>query len=99
MYLLTCKQCQKQYTWETTDDFRSRSNNGKFDRKESKMQEHLYRHLGTPGHMGFVSDVSVALIDKMDRSDPKKREDYWMKTLKSVVPYGLYIEDNVYLYS
>ena len=38
IYLLTCKQCQKQYTGETTDDFRYRwnnykSNSRKFDRK------------------------------------------------------------------
>ena len=46
IYLLTCKQCQKQYTGETTDDFRYRwnnykSNSRKFDRKEYCMQEHL----------------------------------------------------------
>ena len=56
--------------------------------------------------MGFLNDVSVTLIDKIDGSDPKKRKDYWMKTLKTMVPYGLYIEDsaipivalNVFLY-
>ena len=46
--------------------------------------------------MGFLNDVSVTLIDKIDGSDPKKRKDYWMKTLKSwylmayilrIVPY------------
>ena len=56
--------------------------------------------------MGFLNDVSVTLIDKIDGSDPKKRRDYWMKTLKTMVPYGLYTEDstipivaiNVFLY-
>ena len=100
IYLLTCKQCQKQYTGETTDDFRYRrdnykSNSRKFDRKESCMQEHLYRHFSSPGHRGFLNDVSVTLIDKTDGSDPKKREDYWMKTLKTMAPYGLNIEDSV----
>ena len=38
------------------------------------MQEHLYRHFSSPGHRGFLNDVSVTLIDKMDGSDPKKRE-------------------------
>ena len=38
VYLLTCKQCQKQYTGETTDNFRYRwnnykSNSRKFDRR------------------------------------------------------------------
>ena len=100
IYLLTCKQCQKQYTGETTDDFRYRwnnykSNSRKFDRKEPCMQEHLYRHFSSPGHRGFLNDVSVTLIDKTDGSDPKKREDYWMKTLKTMAPYGLNIEDSV----
>ena len=100
IYLLTCKQCQKQYTGETTDDFRYRrdnykSNSRKFDRKESCMQEHLYRHFSSPGHRGFLNDVSVTLIDKTDGSDPKKREDYWMKTLKTMAPYGLNIVDSV----
>ena len=44
IYLLTCKQCQKQYTGETTGDVRYRwnnykSNSRKFDRKKSCMQE------------------------------------------------------------
>ena len=59
------------------------------------MQEHLYRHSSSPGHEGFLNDVSVTLIDKTDRSDPKKREDYWMKTLKTMAPYGFNIEDSV----
>ena len=100
IYLLTCKQCQNQYTGETTDDFRYRwnnykSNSRKFDRKEPCMQEHLYRHFSSPGHRGFLNDVSVTLIEKTDRSNPKKREDYWMKTLKTIAPYGLNVEDSV----
>ena len=50
------------------------------------MQEHLYRHFSSPGHTGFLNDVSVTLIDKTDGSDPKKREHYWMKTLKTMAP-------------
>ena len=47
IYLLTCKQCQKQYTRKTTDNSRSRWNNGKFDWKESCMQEHIYIHFNS----------------------------------------------------
>ena len=32
---------------------------------------------------------------KMDGSEPKKQEDYWMKTLNTMAPYGLNIEDSV----
>ena len=44
---------------------------------------------------GFLNDVSVTLIDKTDGSDPKKWEDYLMKTLKIMAPYGVNIEDSV----
>ena len=58
------------------------------------MQEHLYRHFNSPGHRGFLNDVLVTLIVKTDGSDPKKRKDYWMKTLKTMAPpYGLNIEE------
>ena len=89
IYLLTCKQCQKQYTEEEQyTDFRHRRNNykpnsRKFDRKELCLWEHLYRDFNSPGHTEFLNDVSVTLIDKTDRWGPKKREDYWMKTLES----------------
>ena len=106
IYLLTCKQCQKQYTGETMDDFRYRwnnykSNSRKFDRKESCMQEHVYRH-SSPGHRVFLNDVPVpsflndiTLIDKTDGSDPKKRKDYWMKTLKIMAPDCINTEHSV----
>ena len=42
-----------------------------FDRKDSCMQEHFLRHFSSPGHMRFLNDVSVTLIDKTDGSDPK----------------------------
>ena len=58
------------------------------------MQEHFYRHSSSPGHGGFLNDVSVTLIDKTDGSDPKKREDCWTKTLKNMATYGLIIEDS-----
>ena len=100
IYLLTCKQCQKKYTWETRDDFSYRWNNykpnyRKFDRKESCMQEHLYTHFRSPGHRGFP-DVSVTLIGKTDGWDPKKREDYSMKTLQTMAPYTLNIQESFY---
>ena len=102
IYLVTCKQCNKQYTGETTDLFRNRWNNykdnaRKFDRKESCMQEHLYKHFQTEGHKGFLNEASVTFIDKTDGKDPKKRERYWIKTLKTIEPYGLKIAYSVYL--
>ena len=47
------------------------------------------------GHKQFLNDVSVTLIDKMDGSDLKKREEHWMKTLKTMATYALSIQDSV----
>ena len=48
------------------------------------------------GHDGFLNDVSIIFIDKTDPSDPLRREDYWRQTHKTMVPYGLNIEDSVW---
>ena len=98
--LLTCKQCSKQYVVQTTDDFRFRcnnykDNNRKYQRSETCIQEHLFRHFSSPRHNGFLNDVSITFIDKTDPSDPLKREDFWRKTLKTMASFGLNIEDSV----
>ena len=100
VYLATCEICNKQYTGQTTDSFRSRWNNyksksRKFDRNEKCMQEYLYSHFESEGHNGFLEDVSITLIDKTDGSNPTKREFFWMHTLKTLAPYGLNVENGI----
>ena len=97
---MICNKCKKQQTGETTDQFRSRWNNYKFKsrsfhRGEQCIQEHLYKHFETERHSGFREDVSVMLIDKIDGSNPTKRETYWIRTLKTIAPYGLNVENGV----
>ena len=55
MQLNTCNKCKKQYTGQTTDNFRGRWNNYKsksksFERGEKCMQEHLYKPFESEGH-------------------------------------------------
>ena len=52
------------------------------------MKRHLYEHFTLPGHSGFLHDVSVTLIDKIDPSCPTKLKDYWIDTLKTKAPIG-----------
>ena len=60
------------------------------------MLEHLYKHFQMEGHKGFLNDeVPVKFIDKTDGKDPKKSKRYWMRTLKTMEPYGLNIADSV----
>ena len=100
IYLWSCKCCGKQYGGETNDSFRYKQNNykdndRKHSRKESCMQEHLFKHFNRMGHNGFFNNVSITLSDKTDGKNPKKREDYWRRTLKTYLPFGINVEDSV----
>ena len=53
------------------------------------MQQRLYEHFYSKGHNGFLENVSIYLIDKTDGFQPKKRENCWMRTLKTLAPLWL----------
>ena len=72
-----------------------KSNDRKFQRLETCMQEQLLSQFSMAGHNGFLNDVSITFIDKTDPSDLLRRGDYWRQTLKTMVPYGLNTEDRV----
>ena len=100
IYLLTCKICYKHYVGQTVDIFCSRwnyykSNDRKYLVGEPSMQEHIFEHFNSEGHTGFLENVSVTFIDKTDLQIPEKRENYWIHTLKTMVPWGLNILDSV----
>ena len=64
-------------------------------RNEVCTQEHSFEHFKSEGHIAFLGNVSITLIDKTDGKDPKTRESYWIRTLKTYAPFGLNIEDTV----
>ena len=59
------------------------------------MQEHIYKHFESEGHTEFLDDVSITFIVKTYGSNPTKRENYWMRTLKTFASYGLNVEDSI----
>ena len=59
------------------------------------MQDYLLRHSSGPGHNEFLNDVWITFIDRTDPSDPFKREGYGRRTLKTMAPFGLNIEDSI----
>ena len=59
------------------------------------MKEHLFRHFSSLNHNEFLNDVLITFINKTHPSDPLKREDRWRRTLKTMAPFGLNIEDSV----
>ena len=90
---MTCKVCKKQYTGKTVDRFRLRWNNykesdRKFFRDEEIKQKSLHEHFLRNRHQSF-EDVSSCLTDT-DSFDPHNREYYWMRTLKTIAPFGLH---------
>ena len=56
------------------------------------MQEHLFEHFKSEGHSGFLGNVSITLIDKTDGKDPKRRENYWMRALKTYALFDLILK-------
>ena len=59
------------------------------------MQEHHFWHFSSPCCNGFLNYVSITFVDKTDPSYPLKQEDH-RRTLKTMVPFGLNIEDGVW---
>ena len=57
----------------------------------------MFPYFYSEGHEGFLEDVSITLIDKTDASDPKKRENCCMRTLRNLAPDGLNVEVSVWI--
>ena len=83
--------------------FRSRWNNYKSEARKAESgnmgnikQKLLQCHFIQPDHKGFIKNVEVRLTDKTQGSDPTKGQFYWMRTLKTLYPYGLNIESDYY---
>ena len=82
------------------DIFRSRWNNFKSnDRKylvgEPCIQEHIFQDFNSEVDTSFLENICVTFIDKTDSQNPGKRENYWIHTLKTMVPWGLNILNSV----
>ena len=48
--------------------------------------------------LNFIANLTlyyIVLNPKTDGSESRKRENYWIKILKTMTPYGLNIKDSV----
>ena len=57
------------------------------------MQKYFHDHFLSKGHNGMINDVEIVFIDKTDPSDPTRREEFWRNKLKTLVAYGLDVEE------
>ena len=92
VYLLSCKLCGMQYNGQTNYEFRYRWNNYKDNnRKSLRGEDHkqagFFAQFETAGHGCFINVTEIRFIDKIDPSDPTRREEVWIDTLKT--PQGL----------
>ena len=94
VYLLSCKVCGPQYIGQTVDDFRYRWNNYKDSNRKSlggdeHEQARFFAHFQNLDDNGFLEDTEITFIDKTGSSDPTRREEFWIDTLKTRYPLGL----------
>ena len=98
IYLLTCNGCGKKYVGSTITAFNLRFNQYKSNinlygkGRRGFKQEYLISHFFTDGHTGSYKDISVQIIDFCDPNNQEKREDFWITTLNTIIPYGLNIQ-------
>ena len=83
-----------QYNGQTNNEFRYRWNNYKDkNRKSVRGEDHkqagFFTHLQTAGHSGFINDTKIRFIDKTDPTEPTRRADFWIDTVKTRYPQGL----------
>ena len=82
----------------TITSFRRRFNNHKSSVKRygngqrGIPGEHLYDHFCEGGHEG-VKDMLVKIVDRMDISDPTRKEGFWAYKLDFFVSKGLNLRD------
>ena len=50
------------------------------------MQEFIFERFNSKGHTGFSETFSVIFTDKTDSQNPENTENYWIHTLKTMVP-------------
>ena len=43
----------------------------------------------TAGYSGFINDTEIRFTDRTDLSNPTRRKDFWIDTLKTRYPHGL----------
>ncbi|MCP4970511.1 MAG: GIY-YIG nuclease family protein, partial [Arcobacter sp.] len=95
IYLITCKKCSLQYVGQTIRKLSTRISEHKNSVNQNKLNTILVKHFGQNGHT--VEDLSFQIIDQVNPLMTKnetqyilnEREDFWMRSLGTVFPFGL----------
>ena len=98
---MECRICRIQYIGKSEAEFNIRLNNHRKDvnRQNAPQADHYFK---LPSH-NFNQHARFTLIEQLDNMKIdkdlatlrlKKREDFWIETLKTLHPYGLNAELN-----
>ena len=98
---MECRICRIHYIGKSKTEFNIRLNNHRKDVNRQNAPQ-ADQHFKLPNHI-FNQHARFTLIEQLDnmRIDKdlatlrlKKREDFWIETLKTLHPYGLNAELN-----
>ena len=99
VYLVNCQRCGLQYVGETSQALKKRMNNQRANIKSLKPQ-FLCKHFTCDGHGledMFVQPIKSIVVAPNEQasaySKRLEREEFWIRELKTVYPYGL--KDNI----
>ena len=84
IYLISCSNCNMQYVGKTKNKLKRRVYGHKQSCKKKKDQI-MYKHFNSD--CGF-EHAKFRIIDRTTENDLMSREDYWMKKLMTVYPFG-----------
>ena len=96
IYLITCKKCNMQYVGQTKHNLQTRFRNHRFNIIHNNNSDSIGNHFNLPNHT--INDLSVSIIEQLHNSNLNfrlKRENYWIKKLKTLQPFGLNIKDEI----
>ena len=90
IYLISCKACGLEYVGLTVDRFRLRWNNYKCSQRIASedgtpKQNYFHQYFLRENHRGLLEDCET----QTDPSDRTRRESFWVRILKTLVPLGL----------
>ena len=97
IYLISCNKCKVQYVGLTTQEIKNRFSQHKSKIKHNSLNTFLCNHFNSKDHSYL--DCNVQIIDYLENTSQldkiaivkqlSQMENYWIKTLNSVYPYGL----------
>ena len=92
IYLITCTKCEVQYVGLTRQKIKERIAQHIRHIKNNSLSTYLVQHFNNNDHS--ISDLIVKIIDYLPETKDNVNElfdleNYWMRTLNSIYPFGL----------